>query len=265
MLSVVLALALAAEPTARPRLVVLSVEAPTATDPATRAAFDDAITREAGRRGYFEVISAREVQVLVGLERQKQLLGCSEGAACLAELSGALGARFILSGTIAPLGQSWQLSLQMQDTQKSLTVGRSTRIAKNLEGLRGLLPWAIAEATGTPAPPAPSKVGPLIMIVSGGLVTAASAAFGLQALGTEFALKRELDRGNDVAGRLETLAAYQQQERSLSLNKTLSLTALIVGGAVLAGGILLWPPDVERGSVAIVPTTNGLVVVGAWP
>ena len=103
------------------------------------------------------------------------------------------------------------------------------------------------------------------MIVGGGLVTAAGGLFVLQALGNEVALKRELDRGNEVAGRLDTLASYQAQERELSLNKSLGLAGLIVGGAVLAAGILLWPPDVSRSAVVFVPTGNGAFVVGVWP
>lgn len=261
-----LSLALGADAAERPKLVALSLEMPASVDPAVRGAFDDAVAAEAGRRGYFDVISSREVQSLLGLERQKQLLGCATDAtSCFAELSGALGARFLLTGTLAPLGASWQLSLQMQDTTKSSTVGRSTRIAKNIEALRGLLPWAIAEATGTPPPPAPSKVGPLVMIVGGGLVAAAGGIFGLQALGTEVSLRRELDRGVDVPGRLDTLASYQAQERPLTIQKALGLVGLIVGGTVLAGGILLWPPDVARAQLSLVPTGTGAAVVGIFP
>lgn len=267
MLALLLTLSLGTTPAAeRPKLVVLSLEMPASVDPATRGAFDDAVAGEASRKGFFEVVSSREVQSLLGLERQKQLLGCSaDTSACLAELSGALGARFLLTGTLAPLGQSWQLSLQMQDTVKATTVGRSTRIAKNLEALRALLPWAVSEATGTPPPPAPSKVGPLVMIAGGGLVAAAGGIVGLQALGTEFSLRRELERGNDTPGRLDTLASYQQQERDLTINKALGLAGLVVGGTVLAAGILLWPPDVMRSSIVVLPTTNGAVVVGVWP
>jgi hypothetical protein len=37
---------------------------------------------------------------LLGLERQKQMLGCAEDSSnCLAELAGALGARFVLNGS----------------------------------------------------------------------------------------------------------------------------------------------------------------------
>jgi hypothetical protein len=43
-------------------------------------------------RGVYEVISSKDVQTLLGLERQKQLLGCGE-TACYAELTGAMGAR----------------------------------------------------------------------------------------------------------------------------------------------------------------------------
>lgn len=98
------------------------------------------------------MISTKEVQSLLGLERQKQMLGCGEQGSCLAELAGALGAKLVLSGTVGRLGEVYQLTLQMLDSAKAQTLSRSMRIAKTPELLRQQLPFAIAEATGTPAP-----------------------------------------------------------------------------------------------------------------
>jgi hypothetical protein len=259
-LSALLCVALAADPAPKPKLVVLSIDAAANVDPATRAVFDDGIAGAVAKTGAFEVISAREVQVLLGLERQKQLLGCAEeSSSCLAELSGALGARFVLSGALAPLGGTWQLTLQLQDTTKSVTVGRSSRLAKNLDGLRALLPWAVAEATGTPPPAAPSKIGPLAMVAGGGLLAALGGAAVFQALTEGAAIRRELDRGTG----LQRLEAYESDEGRLTLQRNLGILGLALGGAVLAAGIILWPPDVARG-LALVPTPSGAVLVGVF-
>ena len=63
------------------------------------------ITSEVQRRGFFQVISQQDIATMLGLERQKQLMGCADDStSCLAELSGALGARFVMSGTLTRLG-----------------------------------------------------------------------------------------------------------------------------------------------------------------
>jgi TolB-like protein len=259
-LTVALWLALGAEPAPKPKLVVLSVDAAANVDPATRAGFDDAIVATVAKTAAFDVVSSREVQVLLGIERQKQLLGCADdGSSCLAELSGALGARFVLSGTLAPLGGTWQLTLQMQDTTKSVTVGRSSRIAKNLDGLRAVLPFAVAEVTGTPPPPPPSKVGPLAMVAGGALLAAIGGTVLFDALTEAAAIRRELQFGSAP----RTRASYLDDEAGLQAQANLGVLGLAFGGAVLAAGIILWPPDLARG-VALVPTPSGAFVVGVF-
>ena len=133
----------------RPRLVVLELAAGKDVDAATVSAVGDAITSLIAARGLFEVTSSQDVKTLLGVERQRQLLGCTESS-CMAELTGALGARFVLSGTLGLLGDTWQLTLTTLDSARAQPIGRTTRLAPNLKALTALLPWAVAEATATP-------------------------------------------------------------------------------------------------------------------
>ncbi len=58
------------------------------------------------------VITPRDISVLLGLERQKALLGCSEDSnACMAELANALGVDGVLVGDVVKLGQSVQINV----------------------------------------------------------------------------------------------------------------------------------------------------------
>lgn len=264
---VTLSLALAASAQAadgKAKLVVLSLTAPKELPASTRGALDDAIAHAAAQRGFFEVLSSHDVEVLLGLERQKALLGCSEDS-CLAELSGALGARFVLSGTLGRVGESWQLSLQTQDTQKAVTIGRATRIARDVESLHALLPWLVSEATATPLPPAPSRFWPITLISAGSLFAIAGAYVGVRALEDEVSTRNELARGVLVPGLLGPVAQYQDMETSIRVRKTGSIIALAVGAGLVALGIWLWKPDPSRGAaVALVPTFDGAVLVGVW-
>ncbi len=120
----------------KPKLVVLDLTPGGGADPQVVAAFTEALTATISKAGYFDVASSRDVAQLLGVERQKQLLGCSDGS-CMAELSGAIGARFILSGSLVKLGDSWQLTMTTLDTERSQPVGRAVRIASQLTALHG--------------------------------------------------------------------------------------------------------------------------------
>ena len=55
------------------------------------------------RYGFVPVTSSKDVQAIVGLDRQKQLLGCGTQS-CSAELAGALSVDAPLFGSVAKAG-----------------------------------------------------------------------------------------------------------------------------------------------------------------
>lgn len=59
-----------------------------------------------------KVVSSRDMGALLGLERQKELLGCSD-TSCAAELSGALGVDGVVVGDVGKLGDSYQVNLKV--------------------------------------------------------------------------------------------------------------------------------------------------------
>ena len=60
-----------------------------------------------------DVLSSAQVAAVIGLERQKQLLGCSSDTNCMAEIANALGVDGLVVGTIARLGDTFQLDLRV--------------------------------------------------------------------------------------------------------------------------------------------------------
>src|SRR5438046_7919376 len=52
----------------------------------------------------YQVVTRKQIDAVLGLERQKQLLGCADSSSsCLTELAGALGVDAILVGSVARL------------------------------------------------------------------------------------------------------------------------------------------------------------------
>lgn len=60
------------------------------------------------------VVTPREVATIVGMDRQRALLGCAEAAAsCLVEMANALGVDAVVLGTVAKVGSEFQVNLKI--------------------------------------------------------------------------------------------------------------------------------------------------------
>lgn len=271
------ALAAAAEPATpaapdkKPRVFVNDVAAVDVTA-AQASAFTDAVAAALTNRGLFEVVSSRDVQTLLGVERQKQLLGTCSGddGRCAKDVSALLDARFVVSGQLSKVGSAYQLTLQAVDTAQSKPVGRATRLSGTVEELRSLVPYAAAEATGMPLPPPPSKVLPVTLIAVGGATAFAGGVVGLLALSRQQVLNDELCPGGVPTGgrcagvNLRDRSYYLAQDQALVVQKGLAI-GLLAGGAVLLGlGLWLFPPSDTRARLALVPTGTGLALAGGF-
>jgi hypothetical protein len=70
---------------------------------------------ELDRLGVFRVITADAIRDMLALEKQKQMLGCADSLGCVAELGGALGVDYLVSGKVSRLVAS-------KETPESLTL-----------------------------------------------------------------------------------------------------------------------------------------------
>jgi hypothetical protein len=257
-------------PGSKPKLVVLEMSGAGGVPQDVAAALTETVTAEVAGRGFFEVMGAQEVRTLLGVERERQLLGkgCGDDGGCLTELGGAIGARFVVSGTVTKLGEAYQLNLQALDTQKGKPLGRTTRLAKDLETLRAQIPYAVAEACATPLPPPPSRVLPYSLAAGGAVVLAAGAISGFDGLSRERVANSEFAAGIANPSVYKTWSFYQAESSSIALEKTLSLVGLFAGAGIIAAGVYLNPPEVVSGAgvhLSMLPTAGGIAVVGTLP
>jgi hypothetical protein len=61
------------------------------------------------------VVTSRDIATMLGLERQKQLLGCADSSACMTELADALGVDGLLVGDVVKVGTRVQVSVRVVD------------------------------------------------------------------------------------------------------------------------------------------------------
>lgn len=113
------ALALAAAPH-KTKIAVLDVQDVSGDQAAHARLLTQIITGELSRDGTLEVISSTQIRNMLGFEKQKQILGCTEGS-CLAEIGGALGVDYLLTGQIGKIGSRYRLDLSLVEQAKART------------------------------------------------------------------------------------------------------------------------------------------------
>ena len=189
------------------KLAVLEIRA--LDEPSTKDALvaEDVVVTDLAKSGRFEVIGRSDVTTLLGFDKQRSLMGCTEGS-CLAEIGGALGADYLVVGTLARVGTVLRIGLSVIDPKRNKAVTRESVEVKAGEDLLGgthACVQALLESLpekGAPAPPAaaiasegvragtakttaaPSRVLPFTLLggglalgVAGGLVLKSGLAF----------------------------------------------------------------------------------------
>ena len=123
MVTLVLAAVLvASSPNHRLKVAVLDLVPVTGSEAADAKLLTAVMVSETSKAGDFDVISSADIQGILSLERQRQLLGCSEGSSCLAEIGGALGVDYVINGQLGKLGNRYRLDLRLLDATRAHVV-----------------------------------------------------------------------------------------------------------------------------------------------
>jgi hypothetical protein len=145
--AIVAILAVAAQSPAvpeKPRVLVLE---PTgeAVEAGVRETVASLVSIELSKQRGIDVIASSDVKKMAALEAEKQTIGCDDAGACLAELAGAMGARFVVFGDTAKLGTLTVVNLSLFDSQQARAVGRVSIQVKGLEELPERIAPAVRE------------------------------------------------------------------------------------------------------------------------
>ncbi len=86
----------------------------------------DAAASGAAAAPDLQVLSQGDISAMLGLEKTRQMLGCTDDQGCMAELAGALDSDRLLSGSLTILERTSLLTVKMLDVKKSRTLARVT-------------------------------------------------------------------------------------------------------------------------------------------
>ncbi len=127
------------------KLAVLALKAGDALSTDGAQAVNDYLVAELSQR-VTSVIGASDIQNMLGFERIKDLVGCSDSS-CMAEIGGALGVDYLVAPSLGHIGDYVVLSLSLMDIAHASVAARVTRKlpADDVSKILDLLPAAVDE------------------------------------------------------------------------------------------------------------------------
>ena len=167
-----------------PQLVVLDVDNRADAPVSVIDSLDVVLADRAGSVATVDVIAAADLQALAGISAAKQAVDCDDDS-CLAELAGAMDARYVLKPSLTRLGQRYALRIVIFDAVEGRIAARGTAAADTLKDLAVAAELevdrtlAAAGLAAVSAPTSSSKLPALTTIGVGGAV----AALGIGVLG----------------------------------------------------------------------------------
>ncbi|MCC7383119.1 MAG: hypothetical protein IT384_14875 [Deltaproteobacteria bacterium] len=100
---------------------------------------------ELRRAGELGVISREEIKTMLRYQAEKHLIECQDDLACLAEIGGALGVEYLVSGAIGRLADTYVLHLKLMNVSKAEVV---QRVSESFRGPEAGLTDSVRFAAG---------------------------------------------------------------------------------------------------------------------
>jgi hypothetical protein len=260
--SLVVVSLLLGQTTAEPLSMVATPFTLSGVDAAVGAAWQERFVSRL-RTERLKVTTAQDVQQLLGLERQRALLGCSSSeGSCLAELAGALGVSLVLSGNVVKSESGFVASIRvLRARDGQVLASPSERVTSE----SALLDWLDATALAVqrqliPPPPLNPVVRWVPAFIGVGLLAGSATCLGLanaryqSLVGT---MPPPLGEVSGVRVEGETLMGVG--------------IGLGVGGAVAVLSSVLWaalaPAEPPALQVSVWPTRDGAFIgfSRSWP
>jgi hypothetical protein len=152
----------AAEPTDRPQLIVMELKAIDVDEDRVEL-ITGRIADVLGRERAFVTLTSTDLQQLMGVAAEKQALGC-DVESCVAEIAAAYGARYVVYGRVAKVGDLVLMQLSLFDAEAARPINRreieGATLRDVLDATAGGASDLVAPLTGDAPAPAPDGWSP---------------------------------------------------------------------------------------------------------
>jgi TolB-like protein len=224
-------------------------------------------------QGGLQVVTSSEIATLLGFERQRQLMGCSdEVGSCMAELANALGVDGIVTGSVGRFGSTFQVNLKVVASRD----GSSLAIFSGSSDEAGVLAL-LTQAARSLAREVLSHFGRVLaepVVAPARRYSWVPLAAGVAALGVgTFAVIRAktdydtLYAGRDSQGQVFAPSRAEELRRDGNLFQPLGIALVATAGVCLAtaAGLYLWKSDGQSVAVTLIAGDRTVGIAGAFP
>ncbi len=271
------------------RVAVMDLRVEGDVPPRPLAALRQALTPELRKLVGVSAISGDEIRDMLGLERQKQMLGCSEeSSTCLAEIAGAISADELIAVHLALVGNTYTLAAQRSDAKAGRVVQSQSRKFEKRDGeellaivgplveslyperplkpgkMRGIEEQIVRRLNPPPLP----KWAFWSTAAASAAALAAGGTFGLLAMDAKATGNAEIARGLQAPVSGATIASAADR---LAVNNTRANVAFAVaGGLAVAAGVQYFFTDWkdDRAALDVTPAVGpggaGIAVGGRF-
>jgi TolB-like protein len=115
-----------APPAGTVRLAVLALRGGEGFSEKALVTLEESLQQALAATRRFAVVGRSDIASLLGLERQRQFVGCGD-AACVAEIAGALGVGYLAAGDVGRVGDARVLNLKIIDVKTASVAARARR------------------------------------------------------------------------------------------------------------------------------------------
>jgi hypothetical protein len=105
-------------------VLIIPLEAGPGVEGDVAALITETVSADLQRSTGYSILTRKDVVTMLGVERQRELLGCSESTTCLTEIAGALNAQLLVHGTVGKLGDTWVFNLAVLEGQTGAVLRR---------------------------------------------------------------------------------------------------------------------------------------------
>ena len=259
----------------RPRLMLLDLPADKAFEPNALKVVNSFLAKDLRDEG-FEVITPSDIVAALGVEKQRQLLGCTDSS-CLAELGGAMGADYIIHGELAALERDTALTLTITNSggqalnevadvvsgkqSQTLLEAVNRAVPKLVAPLRaaGKIPGAnvsssvvASSSATTAAPDGGSHTASFVALGLGAALLVGSGFTGALAMGSNATLQNAV-KGNPPLTSAKAASSLRTTVRAEGWTST----GLMAVGVVAAGVGVVWLMSGSSKPTPVALTSSG--------